>query len=886
MGKADIKGVKVECEICFEKKDGSWQPLVYAALDAKPVALSQVIPAAKDSFADHFRFSKLLFIYASMDTHTRHTSHRFQVKEGLQLMGILEEVEELNQVTRGKQANLVFSAHFGSSSMDIGIQMTGASIAAGDSITFGDPFKIALQFTPEPSFKLSCGLTLAIQKPRQYLPFSLGLEIGVLGARGSATMTEEWKDVFGVKGLSIHKNLAMEIGIIYAEFFPTGLPSSIGFTGGLQIGKVSADIAINISEDPTKEILMGSLKELTMPNLLSFAKTITELNIADKDLPDFLTNPDYFAINDLKFYCAPMGGKIGEVKFEKGFSFGCNIKLFGKTGYLYVEFLSSGIKAKGHIDHLELGPLKITGLIGHDAELDLALTTSEQKIHVDGAFEFLGTGVGIYLDISSEGVHFKFQEKFFDLMFFTIEGDSTGSLSDLRNFDFNLSAKFESHINDYLKKTVSEKIRIAIRDVETDIAAAQKKVDDAEKEYKKVYEEPNKNLETAKADAKVYFQQCSDNLGKKKKELENLKIKHENELKESQKSWDAAIRKTKDAMTRIQTDFENASRNAQAAITKAETDAENEITRCEGEVETKRKEYEAVYNPAFSKLDEAQKTVNEIQNDINNTNAEYNRVSDWNVFEKGKLWTKIQGMLIGKTVATGVLNLAKEFLKGFKITSSKAAFDTATGVLKAANETQKGLLKTAKDGLKSAETGPLKDAFENAKQAVAFVQENTKKAELELKTAANKAEEEMNKLLEDAEKKFNKIGESVAYETLRKCQDALDGIKESSAFLSFEASKAVLEATKLGSTAFMKKLAEYLESHTGDILNIEYIKLSSQLSKIKKGKLFSTDARLSVLGGPMEQYSFDFDARDIYAFIEDIFNKVLEVAKQIVKAKS
>ena len=362
LGETVIEGLKLSCKAVYERKlDGSSNKMVYAAIQANSFGLSNIIPKAKGTFVDSLKFSKVAFIYSSSDSETKDPDLNFNVQQGLQLMAVLEEVPVLTSLTHSKKAGLVLSAHYGDT-IDISIELPDTRMQLGSSVTC-DPMKLGIQISPMPSLEMFFGMSVKVNGQNEPLHFDLVLEIGILEARGSATMKGFWVDPFGVKGLQIGPELALQLGIIYATFAATGLPSEFGFAGGLVLGDVSGKMAVNVSEDPMHEILMGEIDKLSPKNLVAFASKLTKISINPQSVPNF------FDIEKLKLYCAPMGGNIGTIHFEKGFSFIADLILFGKRIKIYTLFNDDGLVAKGELDKIDLGPLKIGGANGGNAKL-------------------------------------------------------------------------------------------------------------------------------------------------------------------------------------------------------------------------------------------------------------------------------------------------------------------------------------------------------------------------------------------------------------------------------------------------------------------------------------------------------------------------------------
>jgi len=134
-GAAVIEGVEVEAKACYEKLGETWNCVLYAGLQAKSVSMSTIFPTAKD-----MKFSKIAFIYSSSECQAQDPDFDFQLRKGLQLMAVLEEIPALSALTGNKQAGLVLSAHIGATT-DIGIELPNTRLQLGNSVTC-DPFNI------------------------------------------------------------------------------------------------------------------------------------------------------------------------------------------------------------------------------------------------------------------------------------------------------------------------------------------------------------------------------------------------------------------------------------------------------------------------------------------------------------------------------------------------------------------------------------------------------------------------------------------------------------------------------------------------------------------------------------------------------------------------
>jgi len=303
-------------------------------------------------------------------------------------------------------------------------------------------------------------MTYKPSKKDEPLKFYPLLNMNVTGMEGSVTMLGSWKNAFGYKGVVV-ENVALELGITYATVLITG-PSSFGFTGVIKLGDVVAAMAIKISTGGKGEqIFWGNVEELTPINLAKFYADLYAVEIDEKKkeaekkaLQQKALNalPDSLAINKLELYIAPKGGSIGKIIFEPGFGFECNMVIFDKKVKVKAKINDDGIIVKGEIDGFKIGFLEVKGKVGKNLLLDLELTKEKQSFLFDGCIIlFNDIKAAAYIKINKEQIYFDFDMQFTELLTFKVEGKSIGDSKNPETLDFELRAKLENKIFDYLK---------------------------------------------------------------------------------------------------------------------------------------------------------------------------------------------------------------------------------------------------------------------------------------------------------------------------------------------------------------------------------------------------------------------------------------------------
>lgn len=877
-GAAVIESIRVECKVRYEKQDGSWTCVLYAGLQAASFGLSTVFPPASGTFVDSLRFRKIAFVYASADCTTQDADYAFPVRQGLQLMGVLEEISALSTLTHTNQSGLVLSAHFGRTTTDIAITLEGTKLQLGKSVSC-DPFRIMIVMSPQPALDLVFGLNVSLPKQITPLHFDLMLEVGAIGARGSATMKNWWVEPFGVEGLKIGPALALQLGINYAQFASTGLPDEFGFAGGLALGEVEAQMALSISEDPSHEILLGSLSQLTPQDLVKFAGTITGLRLTPEDVPNF------FEIHDLQLYCAPTGGSIGTITFEPGFSFNGKLVLFGKTASVYTRFGSQGVVAKGHLDNLELGPLKIRGEQGKDAGLDLELTADKQAVFIDGAFDFLDSEMGLFVDISNRGVKFHFEETFLGLLKYVIHGESQGALTQLSSLDFLLSAQFDNDLTAYLKNTVADKIHAAINVVEVGIEEAQRKADEAEKVYKNQFDAAKQTLDTAQAAAYEYLRQCRQCVDAEKQKYTAALEAAKQNVAQAKAVYDNALQAAQNAVGKAQGDYEAVMRSAEAALTQAQADYDGAMRSAQQAVDDAQRTYDNAMGSAVAAVQNARKSLSSLQNEINSAVDDLNHLKWYKAAYKGPyLSAKIAGLEIAMRTAQGTLYAVEGILQGVRYGAQYTALEGAKQTLKAVRYGGKyAALEGAKKTVEATRYVVQYGALEAAKQTLAAVQHGTEYTLWQGALQTLQAVETTGRAaLTAAEATLANIGQSAVYVALEAAKQGLEAVKQGTAAAAFESAKVALEAARQGTKA-MLKLWEFIARHAGDVIDVKKVGLSSRLKAIKGGELFNAQLAIALLGHDYD-WALDFNVRDAAGFVESLFKKALDEAKTLAEA--
>nr|MBI1229628.1 hypothetical protein [Cytophagales bacterium] len=872
-GATEIQNVTVDAGVYFEKQPSSWVTMLYADVSATHLSLSTFFPEAKGSVMDQLALSKMSFVFASADCNPQSLPFVSSVKKGLQLIAVVNEIPGLNDLTEQGNADLVLTAHIGNT-IDISVALPDTRLNLGSSVTT-DPLEIALIIAPVPSIAVIFGMEVAIPNQVKPLHFDMMLDISPIEATGSVTMGNWWYNPFGVNGLKIGPNVAMQLGINYVQFAASGTPSTFGLAGGLAIGNTVMDMAVNISTNPMDEILSGSLKELDLKEIVVFATDTVGLTIPEDDIPDFLD------IKNLQFYVAPAGGSIGTITYEKGMSFACDMVFMEKEFQFYSRISDNGIEGEGKLDAIEIGPLKVSGEVGDSVSCGLSLTPSAQSFSLDGAISFLGSKKGAYIDVSTKGIEFKFEENFFNHLKFQIDGKSTGSISQPSSLDFQLSADMQNDITDFLKNDVSNQIHTVLNSSSEDINVAKKKVEDAERVYAAEYNKAQKALDDAQAAADAYLNQLKADVNKANADYQREVGNAQNELNKAEAAYNKAFNDAKNAVAQAERDYNSGIASAQEAVNQAERDYNSGITSAQNAVAQAERDYKNAIKSAQNAVDSAQGSVNSLLGEINSTKRAINKLKWYEKPYAAVLGTKLGGLYTAYGVATGALTTAKTFLEGVKYGGSYVAFQSAQTALQGAKTGAKyTTFEGAKAGLQVAKTGAKYIAFESAKTTLTAVQYGSEY------TAWQAAEKTLSETkiagsfaINAANQAMNTIGSSAVYVALNTAKEGLKAVEVGSSAVAFGSAKAALEAAKAGSKEILG-LAEYIARHSGDIFDVKSMHISGSFKGLEKGDLFKADIKVAVLNTNYD-WNIDLDIQNVASFIAKMFTKAFAEAKAI-----
>gem|GEM_PF-4908287 len=346
------------------------------------------------------------------------------------------------------------------------------------------------------SFSLACTIEVKLKDKERPLFFTGRVKFDPKSAAIAGTMEGRWDKPFGIKGLSLY-DVALEIGIEFAVFSTTGLPSVFGITGGMDIGSVKAAMAVKTMLTSPDVLLMGRINKLSLMDLVEVVRKMG-IKIPKKVIPEI-------GISDVDIKIAPVAGYIGEIKFDKGYTVKGRVDLLGQSAMVnFVLDGHTGIIAEGTMSKLKLGPLEITGA-GLDKvygtaddgpTVSIYLTMARQDIYASGIVTLLGSKGQIEVRFGKSGITFFTTIKFLNLFDTEIKGESIKTGQDDRELDFKITGLLRNDFRTYLQDKVlgiltksEQKVDEGIEKAQKKLASARKTVKEQEEKVKKLQDE-------------------------------------------------------------------------------------------------------------------------------------------------------------------------------------------------------------------------------------------------------------------------------------------------------------------------------------------------------------------------------------------------------------
>ncbi|KAF8662711.1 hypothetical protein AX16_001153 [Volvariella volvacea WC 439] len=876
----DLPKIQGAVHIYKEPQDSKLQWTVYGGFEGlgSKTKLGKLISELNGTFLEDIGLDDLAFVIASKDEPalSRMNPQKYPIKQGVQICAVLNKINQVDQLLRHPSPNLILSASWSKVSgfvLDVDFPTEGI-IHLGHGITT-DPIELQINLNPI-RLMIDAGVKVPVPKSPTPLDFKLALSIQGEEIYASGQMIGYWRDPFGLSPrVTIGPNLALEVGIILPQFVATGIPSALGFAGGLSIGKVRGDVAVQINEDPTQELVSGKLEHLGIQDLVEFTSDVINVKLPSP--------PDFIDFEKLSLYIST-GVMIGTVLYPQGFSFEADLKVFSSEFKASAQITKDMLVATGAIHNLKVGPLSVSGSSGKDATFELQVGSSKQHIAVDGAIDVLGSEVALRLNLEilpHPTFSFDFTLYLTPLLAFSVDAQMKGAadLRDLSKVEFYLHALMEQHILDYIVGQVNSTLESAKKAADATIDSAEEKVEEARKAWQQAVDVAQKELDKAYDSWKVREKEVRDSSEKVVNDYTAKLNELESKVDQARKELNQSIRDAELKVREANADRAAKMQSAEADVNKAKNDWDNNIKGKERDLERVRDVLNRGFSNAEHDLDNAKAKVNGLQDEIQNIKNKINDYEDAHWYE---FWKKaaIPGLYIAlgmveaaKAIADGVLDACKAVLEGADYIAAKGAVTTAEGALEAVRTTGGGLLVAAEKTLEGVDkaTKAIVDGAENALDGARIV--------------GNEAVRVAEKAIED----FKDASRAM----LIAARDTVDALVKSAEYLAYLAAKGALNLAAHDTAAFdvavaaldiAKKtedgiltITEEFFTALANVFNITKIEVTADLAVWATS--FSFDASVhGVIFGESFALELTLNLKDTSSFIHAIYSHVVQKA--------
>lgn len=443
------------------------------------------------------------------------------------------------------------------------------------------------------------------------------------------------------------------------------------------------------------------------------------------------------------------------------------------------------------------------------------------------------------------------------------------NFKDLSKLDFTFDAYLEQHLLDYIHDELLNILTKAKQAAEEGIEAAKKKVvqeqaalDSRISQAKTDLNAAQEKWEAHKESVKQTNQQIIDRYNA---DIQSLR----NSIARAQEAYDAVVQSA-------QTKLTNALHDQQVKIWAAENNLENVKRRIASDTQDANRKVAAAkakmdhdFGSAEKNIEEAESKVDSLQHQIDDINHQINSLEHGSWLKKIKIpgLKAEQGALeMSLKVAQGVLDGARDVLKGADYLADKSALDAAqkgldfvtqTGptlvsdaqkAMDSAKQLTQAVVDRATEALRAAENGSEKIAFDGANAALTAYQR-----------AHNAMFEAANKAIADLANDVEYVAFVAATTALATAQHATKGL---------DAAEVVLTAAEKGSDAVLN-FGKAIIDAGDEALNITFVHLSGSLGKSVGGAGLTADVKGVLLKKPFG-INVDLNPSKVETFFKDI----------------
>ncbi|KAF8546084.1 hypothetical protein OG21DRAFT_1528059, partial [Imleria badia] len=857
---------------------------VYAELTSSDntLSLSKLEPRLKGTAFD-LALKDVVFIAASQDDPDVGTviTSAYKPKEGVQVFATFDEIPVFNSLAKSKVTGMVLNASWSrSAGFNLNVFLPVArNLVLGKGITT-TPVELSLDMTPSPidkaklipCLRVAAGLYIPVTHSPKPLLFEMILTAKETDATITAELKGNWVDPFGISDeVVIGPLLALQADLDYV----TGL-SGIVFEGGLSIGNTTANVTVSVNEDPMKELLSAEIDNLNFTDLVSFGEKLLHLKFSPP--PN-----DFLEFQKLKWYICPAPLTINNVVYPSGFSFESDMTLFGKTANASVAASDTLLSIKGSVGDFVVGPLKVSGLDDpKKASFQVQVGKDIQHLLLDGAVTLYVETYALHLLVETQPspkISFTTEFKLTELLTFEVDAKLIGVLNfkDLSKLDFIFDAYLQQHLLDYIhdellnvltkaKQAADEGIEAAKKKVAAEKTALDNRISKAQEDLKAIQEKWEAHQESVKKTNQLIIDGYNADIQSRR-----------DSITRAEKAYDAAVQSA-------QTKLTNALHDQQVKIWAAENDLENVKRKVASDTDDANRKVAAAkakmdhdFGSAEQNIEDAERKVENLQHQIDDINRQINSLEHGSWLKKIKipgLKVEQEALELSMKVAQGVLDVARDVLKGADYLADKSAFDAAQKGLDLVKQGGTSLVSDAQKALDSVKQ-LTQAVVDRANEAVRAVESGSEKIAFDGANAALTAYQRIhNAVFEAANKAIADLVKDVEYLAFETATTALATAQHATKGL--DAAEDLLTEVEKGSDAVLD-LGKAIVNAGDKALNITSVHLSGSLGKSVGGAGFTADVNGVILKKPFG-ISLELNPSNVKTFLKDMCQKL---AKEI-----
>ncbi|QRW13457.1 hypothetical protein RhiLY_12456 [Ceratobasidium sp. AG-Ba] len=797
----------------------------------------------------------------------------YPVRKGVQICAGLRNCGPLSKLSGTVDPPLILSlAWSGNGELDITI-LANAPIPLNlgpGVVTDSASFHIVLGTVPK--LKLKTGAKIAVNGSEKPLHFMIEVELDELGGTLTGHLAGGWNNPFDISPqLTVGPNLLLTASILYA-----GVPSGLGFVGGLQVGKSNGQVAFQVSEHPSKQIFSVEVQNVDLLDVVHLTRSIIQC-----DLPD---PSNVIQFHAMKIYVCPVAVQLSTISYPQGFSFSCHAVLFDKHVDVDVVIQKTGARLKGSMDSLKLGPLVVSGNKTARPFFDIEISPSKQAGTIDGRIEIFGISTSVYCKFQLApkfSFEFDFELSFAELFEFEVHAgpskrNSEHDSSTLIPQDYSLTASFHQKGRGRIGHKIDQMFHAMARKEREDAEVTQKRLEAERIEWERKITCAQAELDAAHIAWETKSKAAHSHYDEKDRETKaNLaQLRHE---------LDEASRKLHDEVARAQANLWAKQHEREAAIN-ADEDAlrrtrqewDDKINGAHHDLDEATRVMHSSFGGAQADIDEAIRKVNSLQGEINHVNHriwECENGSFWDHAAIPGLFIERSGLEVARGVAEGALNVAKAVVEAGDFVACKGAMETAQLALTVAQAGAGPAIGLAIDALEATKA-TTREFVETAEKALSVAQ-----------TLGDAAVAVARKALEE--------GENAAVEIMRAAHAVLDELSSCGEWIEYQAKKAALETAKVAGSGALSVakagvaageevvqaalvVGHWVIDFFTSMVVITELELSLELGQTT---VFDAYIKGNMKGDEFE-FKLHLDPSNAMKLIEDIFDELVESFKK------